>query len=77
MASHVQDTNAVSEYDFQVLVGVGITLTVLPIITVGMRFFVRFRTRTDFGPDDWMILAAMVRASAAAACCILLLYYNF
>ena len=62
MISSVQDDSAVSEYNSRILIGAGVTLTVLPILIVALRFYVRRTTHTKIGPDDWMILFALVRA---------------
>ena len=60
MSSSFQDPAAVSEYSRPVLIGVGVVLIVLPVFVVALRFYVRRRTRTGLGPDDYMILFALV-----------------
>ena len=53
-----------SEYPPPVLVGVGITFMVLPVIVVCLRFFARRFTRVAIGIDDWSIIVALVCAIA-------------
>lgn len=50
-----------TEYPNQVLVGVGVALTVLPFIVVGLRFYARRVSRIATGVDDWCIVVALVR----------------
>ena len=49
-----------SQYGKPVLVGNCITFTILPIIVVGLRFYVRRRSRVPIGIDDWFIVLALV-----------------
>lgn len=57
-----------SQYKKPVLVGVGITLTILPMIVVGLRFRARQFTRAAVGMDDWSILFALVSVLAWFQC---------
>lgn len=50
-----------SEYRHPVLVGGGISFTILPIIFVGLRFYARRVAHVVAGMDDWCILVALVR----------------
>ena len=50
-----------SEYSKPVLVGVGVALTILPFIVVGLRFYARRVARVAIGVDDWCIVVALVR----------------
>jgi hypothetical protein len=53
-----------SQYSKPVLVGVGVTFTILPIIVVGLRFHARRFTRAAVGIDDWCIVVALVSTQA-------------
>lgn len=53
-----------SQYQKPVLVGVGVTFTILPMVVVGLRFYARHFTRATVGMDDWFILFALVNLHA-------------
>ncbi|KAH6647762.1 hypothetical protein BKA67DRAFT_594677 [Truncatella angustata] len=42
------------------IIGVVATVTLLALITVGMRSYVRLKVVNMFGPDDWVIIIAMM-----------------
>ena len=43
-----------------VTLGVSALVVVLAVISVSLRIYTRVFTRTGLGPDDWLILAAVV-----------------
>ncbi|KAG8526327.1 uncharacterized protein KY384_000320 [Bacidia gigantensis] len=61
-----------SQYQKPVLVGVGLVLTILPIIVVALRFWIRRRSPAGFGLDDWCILVALVLCTGGGIVEILL-----
>ena len=36
-------------------------LPAVGIVVVGLRFITRYRQKNDIGPDDWLIVPALVR----------------
>ena len=55
-----------AQYSKPVLVGVGVTFTILPIIVVGLRFYARRVSRTAVGIDDWCTVFALVSTQAGS-----------
>lgn len=49
-----------AQYGKPVLVGNGVTFTILPILVVGLRLYARRRSRVPVGIDDWFIVVALV-----------------
>lgn len=49
-----------SLYGRSVLVGTGVAFSVLPIITVSLRFYARSISRAKLGADDWIMIPALV-----------------
>jgi len=54
------------------VVGVTTAALVISLITTALRCFVRFRLVKAFGPDDWLMVAAMVRYKLCVLCSLLL-----
>lgn len=46
-----------------VVIGTGLTFTVLAVLAVALRFYARTRTKTGLGWDDWTMLLAVVSTS--------------
>ncbi|KAI1130332.1 hypothetical protein F5Y10DRAFT_122127 [Nemania abortiva] len=59
------DTNAV--------IGVGVVIAALGVITVALRFYVRYKKRAGFKWDDWLILTSLLLALGTD---VLVLYSN-
>ncbi|CAO1601782.1 hypothetical protein XANCAGTX0491_005418 [Xanthoria calcicola] len=64
-------TRTFDQYTKPVLVGNGVTFTILPIIIVGLRFYARRVARLAPGIDDWCIVVALVLCTAAGVVLIL------
>lgn len=47
-------------YGKPVLVSTGIIFSILPTIVVALRFFARRVGGTNLGPDDWIMIPALV-----------------
>ncbi|KAL8725041.1 MAG: hypothetical protein Q9181_006563 [Wetmoreana brouardii] len=60
-----------SQYPKPVLLGVGVTFTILPIFVVGLRFYARRTSRTIIGLDDWCIVFALLLCTAGGVAVIL------
>lgn len=43
-----------------VLLGIPVLLTILAVLAVGLRFYVRTRGKSLLGWDDWVMLLAVV-----------------
>ena len=50
------------------VIGLAVFLTVLQVVAVAIRFYARRRDRMTCGMDDYLILAASVRAHFAVLC---------
>ncbi|KAI1503409.1 hypothetical protein F5X99DRAFT_375153 [Biscogniauxia marginata] len=46
-------------YSQSVLIGTGILFLLLPIFSVGLRFYARFKSWAQLGIDDWIAVASM------------------
>jgi len=44
------------------VLAVAIIFTVLPIVAVVARFYVRKKRKVAFGIDDWLLIPALVRS---------------
>ncbi|KAI0203139.1 hypothetical protein F4808DRAFT_419192 [Astrocystis sublimbata] len=69
----VVDSENVEYDDTNAVIGVGVAIAALGVITVALRFYVRYSKRAGFKWDDWLILVSLLLAIGTD---IVVLYSN-